>query len=84
MNGKQLSRREWSRSTSALGLAAARSIGNPRNVPADTKNGNDATDIGARRELFGDTILIDRLAGKAVQRLHHPEPRETATYSLMM
>ncbi|MBM4072946.1 MAG: steryl acetyl hydrolase [Planctomycetes bacterium] len=37
-----------------------------------------ATDIGARRELFVDRHLIDRFAGKAVLRLHHPTPREIA------
>ena len=35
-------------------------------------------DIGARRELFVDDALIDRMAGGAALRLHHPEPREIA------
>ena len=35
-------------------------------------------DIGSRRELFVDDFLIERLAGKAELRLHHPEPREIA------
>lgn len=33
-------------------------------------------DIGQRRELFVDRYLIERLAGSATQRLHHPQPRE--------
>lgn len=33
-------------------------------------------DIGNRRELFIDDALIDKLTGKAEQRLHHPQPRE--------
>ncbi len=33
-------------------------------------------DIGSRRELFVDDALIERLAGKAELRLHHPTPRE--------
>lgn len=33
-------------------------------------------DIGSRLELFIDDYLIERLEGKAVQRLHHPQPRE--------
>ncbi|HEY6170507.1 MAG TPA: hypothetical protein VI454_20910 [Verrucomicrobiae bacterium] len=37
-----------------------------------------AIDIGTRRELFVDDLLIERLAGKAELRLHHPEPREIA------
>lgn len=32
--------------------------------------------IDSRRELFVDDTLIDRLAGAAQLRLHHPEPRE--------
>ena len=35
-----------------------------------------AIDIGSRRELFVDDDLIDRLAGKAELRLHHPVPRK--------
>ena len=33
-------------------------------------------DIGSRRELFVDNHLVERLAGKAELRLHHPIPRE--------
>ena len=35
-------------------------------------------DIGSRRELFVDDFLVERLAGGATLRLHHPEPREIA------
>lgn len=35
-----------------------------------------AIDIGSRRELFVDDFLIERLAGKAELRLHHPQPQE--------
>jgi hypothetical protein len=35
-------------------------------------------DIGSRRELFVDRVLVDRLVGQAELRLHHPIPRETA------
>ncbi|MBI3882149.1 MAG: hypothetical protein HY301_19075 [Verrucomicrobia bacterium] len=34
--------------------------------------------LGTRRELFVDDFLIERLAGGAQLRLHHPEPREIA------
>jgi len=37
---------------------------------------NAAIAIGSRRELFADSFLIERLAGSAKQRLHHPTPRE--------
>lgn len=33
-------------------------------------------DIGSRRELFIDDLLIDHLSGKAELRLQHPTPRE--------
>ena len=33
-------------------------------------------DVGSRRELMVDTHLIDRFAGTAELRLHHPVPRE--------
>jgi len=33
-------------------------------------------DIAQRRELFVDRYLLDRLAGSAALRLHHPQPRE--------
>jgi hypothetical protein len=37
-----------------------------------------AIDIGSRLELLVDDHLIDRLAGKAELRLHHPQPRNIA------
>jgi hypothetical protein len=37
-----------------------------------------AIDIGSRRELFVDGFLIEKLAGKAEQRLHRPQPQEIA------
>lgn len=39
---------------------------------------SSAIDIGTRRELFLDELLIDKLLGKAERRLHHPELREVA------
>ena len=36
----------------------------------------NAINIGSRRELFVDDLLIDRLTGKAEQQLHHPEAKE--------
>ena len=37
---------------------------------------DEPIDIGSRRELFVDDYLVDRLAGNAEVRLHHPTPRE--------
>ncbi|REJ81446.1 MAG: hypothetical protein DWQ34_14615 [Planctomycetota bacterium] len=36
----------------------------------------DVIEIGSRRELFVDEALVDRLAGNATLRLHHPTPQE--------
>ncbi|MBW3539722.1 MAG: hypothetical protein KY476_05580 [Planctomycetes bacterium] len=35
-------------------------------------------DIGSRRELFVDDLLIDRLSGDVERRLHHPTPQDVA------
>ena len=37
---------------------------------------SDVVNIGTRLELFLDNYLIEKLAGKADLRLHHPEPTE--------
>ncbi|MDA1052971.1 MAG: hypothetical protein O3C40_21165 [Planctomycetota bacterium] len=39
---------------------------------------SEPIDIGSRRELFVDDLLIDKLSGEAELRLHHPTPREVA------
>ena len=47
--------------------------------PIGATAANDASeviDVGSRRELFVDRLLIDRLLGGAEQRMHHPIPRE--------
>ena len=36
----------------------------------------DAVDIGSRRELFADDVLIEKLTGSARQVLQQPEPKE--------
>ena len=38
----------------------------------------DPIEIGARRELFVDRALVERLDGRAELKLHHPTPREIA------
>jgi hypothetical protein len=35
----------------------------------------EAVAIGSRRELFVDDVIVERLAGKAELRLHHPTPQ---------
>jgi hypothetical protein len=72
MHANTISRRDWLKTATAIGLGAGlftsrQSFG--QDPPA-------AIDIGSRRELFIDRFLIDRLEGDARQRLHHPVPRE--------
>ena len=48
-------------------------------LPVGSACGADAPlDIGSRRELFVDDLLVDQLTGKAELRLHHPVPQEIA------
>ncbi|MBL8227406.1 MAG: hypothetical protein JNL98_02975 [Bryobacterales bacterium] len=47
-------------------------------LPVFAQSSGTPVDIGQRRELFIDGYLLDRLAGAANLRLHHPQPRETA------
>ena len=74
-----LSRREFlGRSlaaATAAGLAGAASAPCAA-PPAGLDDPAAPVDIGSRRELFVDGVLIDRLTGGAALRLHHPEPRE--------
>ena len=48
------------------------------NAQAQVVTTSDAkgTDIGTRRELFVDEVLIESITGDARQVLHHPTPRE--------
>ncbi|MFP6677269.1 MAG: hypothetical protein VB878_19455, partial [Pirellulaceae bacterium] len=78
MNHNGPSRREWLKSTVALGVVAGAARGVVPSAQAETTDETQVIDIGTRRELFIDTFLIDRMEGKAVQRLHHPVPREVA------
>ncbi len=45
-------------------------------LPADEPLADEPLDIGSRRELFVDRVLVDRLEGDAVLKLQQPEPRE--------
>jgi hypothetical protein len=47
-----------------------------READAATPDGNAVIGIGARRELFVDTHLIERISSSAELRLHSPVPRE--------
>ncbi len=43
-----------------------------------TLTGADPVNIGSRRELFVDRLLIDTLQGGAALRMHHPQPAGVA------
>ena len=38
----------------------------------------EPVEIGSRRELFVDTLLVEDISGKARLQMHHPVPREEA------
>jgi hypothetical protein len=78
MNANRLSRRDWLKTAGAWGLAAAGTTVFGPTSRADEKREEAVVDIGSRRELFVDDFLIERLAGEAELRLHHPTPREIA------
>ena len=71
----KLNRRAFVRE-SLTATAAAALAGSYAAPSAVTAADEVALDIGSRRELFIDGHLVERLAGKAQQRLHHPQPRE--------
>ncbi len=50
----------------------------PLLAPLASAQAEKPIDIGSRRELFVDRYLIDKLSGKAEQRLHSPTSREIA------
>lgn len=72
-------RRALLKSTAALGLAAggAGPLA-PPSAADESPAPAGAVDIGARRELFIDRLLIDQLRGEARRRLHHPVPQDLA------
>ena len=74
MHFSRFSRRDWLKAATAFGVGAGFFTG----CQAFGQDQAKPIDIGTRRELFVDQFLIDRLAGKAEQRLHHPVAREIA------
>lgn len=73
-----LTRRDWLKTSVALGLAGGGSFISPVRSQAQQPAENKPLDIGSRREMFVDDHLIDGLNGRAALRLHQPVPRETA------
>lgn len=57
-------------------MTAVAAVGSRRVAAAESTAG--PIELGSRRELFIDDYLIERLSGKAEQRLEHPQPRELA------
>lgn len=75
--GLRFSRRQWLTATAALGCAAAGSTLMPRSASAAENAQEDATAIGSRRELFVDSLLIEKLDGVRL-KLHEPRPAGVA------
>ena len=65
------SRRDWLK---YAGLSAAGCALSPSGSTAAESNG--VIDIGSRRELMVDDLLVDRLDGSVRRRMHSPTPRE--------
>ncbi|MBP87948.1 MAG: hypothetical protein CMJ64_14695 [Planctomycetaceae bacterium] len=80
MNNRLLTSAELSRRTflKRSATAAAALTATLATSPALAADESPVIEIGSRRELFIDNYLIERLNGKAQQRLHHPIPREIA------
>jgi hypothetical protein len=70
MKKLELSRRDFVRTSAAIGFAG---VGSALLAESDDQQ---VTDIGSRRELFIDDALIGRIAGSARQGMHHPTPHE--------
>ncbi|QDU96280.1 hypothetical protein [Lignipirellula cremea] len=75
MNGSEITRRNWLKSTSLLTLGAASSAWMPPRAQTAEAATPAVIDIGSRRELFIDDVLIERMDGAAQRRLHHPQPQ---------
>jgi len=73
-----LSRRDWLKAAAMVGLAAPGSLLLAPAAQGQETTGQEAIDLGLRRELFVDDFLIEKLTGEASLRLHHPTPRQVA------
>jgi len=74
MNEMPLPRRNWLNHAGTFALILASGVCWLDRAWADDEV--DVIDIGSRRELFVDDLLIERLSGQAELGLHHPIPRE--------
>lgn len=70
------SRRSFLQLTGLAGTAAALRLPSPAQAAEPAGLKKSVEDIGSRRELFIDDFLIERMTGRAEQRLHHPQPQE--------
>jgi len=77
MTNNEPSRRDWLQAAGAAGLAALGSFTGPSLLKATDHAGNAVVDIGSRRELFVDDLLIDRLDGVRLN-LNSPRPSGVA------
>ncbi len=70
------SRRQFLGQSLAASAAGMLVLGSGSSRAADNASG--AIEIGSRRELFLDDVLIERLDGQAARQLHHPQPKALA------
>ncbi len=75
MNSADLLRSNFPRCFPGLLLFLAAGLVPLSQLGADTSS-TIVTDIGSRRELFVDDLLVEKLVGGMEMRLHHPVPRE--------
>ena len=72
-----LTRRQWLKTSAAIGAAALTGTLTPWRLRAAEPAQRAAIDLGSRRELFVDDFLIAR-HGRRGAELHKPEPRDVA------
>ncbi len=72
MQNAKLSRRRWLKLTSAVALVTLSSTGFSPDASAEDSKDVAVVDIGSRRELFVDDLLIGQLIGTK-QKMHTPQ-----------
>ena len=73
--------RDWMKAMAVLSTAISYFSLMASSLPGDERAGPKVLDIGSRRELFVDRLLIDRLEGTAL-KLHEPSSGGVANKDL--
>lgn len=72
----EMNRRGFIARTALAAAASGAAARGREHLALAASRADEPIDIGSRRELFVDDLLIERLDGKADRRLQHPTPRE--------